>query len=83
MCAVAAAFAWAEHWTLNMQAGGTGVRKDDPASTRRRNAAHKRFMVSLRTLAQIQRAESAQKRAVRSTSSWWPEVFGARSLNGG
>ncbi len=81
MCAAAAVFAWADHWILNMQAGGAGVRKDDPASTRRRNAALKRYMTTLKTLAQIQKAERAKPRGPFDIE--WPEVFGNRALISG
>jgi hypothetical protein len=79
-CAKAAAFAWAEHWILTMQAGGAGVRSDSPESMRRRNAAHKRLMVGLRTLAQIRQAESRTKRTIDGD---WTSRFGSLALNGG
>jgi hypothetical protein len=79
LCASAVAFSWIEHWALNMRAGIKRL-QDDPVTIRRRNAAHKRFMIGLRTLAQIRRAESATKRT--DDSHDWIARFGNPAVNG-
>jgi hypothetical protein len=59
LCAQAAAFAWAEHWRQSMLSAATRGGERSKEQIRRQDAAHKRLMVSLRTLSQIAKAEAA------------------------
>jgi hypothetical protein len=63
LCAQAVAIAHAEHWMVTMQAASHGMQQDHyPKSIRKRNAAHKRLMTWLKTLAQITAAEQRKQR---------------------
>jgi hypothetical protein len=62
LCAEAASFAYTEWWLLTMQAARTGIRKEHPLSVKRRNAAHRRYMTSLKVLSQIEAAEVKPRR---------------------
>jgi hypothetical protein len=52
-----ACFCWAEHWQLAAVAAGNGVAAATPASSARRSAAQRRFLVSLKAVEQIKRIE--------------------------
>src|SRR5262249_43883926 len=56
LVAQAAAFNWAEVWALNIGAAAR-VEDEHPGMVRRRTAAHKRFLASLRPLVAVARLE--------------------------
>jgi hypothetical protein len=54
LCAEVVAFSWLEYWTLSAAiARGGRLAKTTPIEIRRQNAAHRRFLASLRTFTQI------------------------------
>jgi hypothetical protein len=82
LCAQAVAFCWAEHWILSSVAAVNRVGNDwHPRSIRKRDAAHRRFMKSLKTFAQIVRAEARPKRMqVKSASENNGSIFAGPSI---
>ncbi len=61
LCAEVAAYAWAENWILC----STNVCTESTLTIRRRTAANRRFLYSLKTLAQIEQAEQRPRRMVQ------------------
>ena len=70
-CAELVAFTSGEVWVLNCIAGGSSVHTRDSASTRRRDAATRHFLLAMRTLTQITEAE---RRTQRMTAKTTPAV---------
>ncbi len=75
LCALAVAFAWADHMTVSMNAAANGLQKEgQPIAARRRNGAHRRLMSALKTFAQITAAEKPKRRmTVTATPSPTPK----------
>ncbi len=63
LCGMAGAFAWADFCVVSAGATYNGLQKcGHPMAVRRRNAAHRRLMTALKTLAQIKAAEGKNRR---------------------
>jgi hypothetical protein len=73
LCAEVAAVAWVEWWLLSLMAASSKFQTQTPEQNRRRTAAHRRFMMSLKTLSQIAAAERKPRRMIDVD---FTEVFG-------